>query len=366
MEYRHPGSSGVKKFKTLMRDCRNGSTTASSSASNRPYREYGTSPKLRRYPPVPSPIRSSVSSDEFQYNTFQGSRRDRNYSLKDRNDLSRYYGLTNFVAHQNEDVVNENMVLAVNGVEFPIEGKGDVKIWFNGHKCLTRKKNVFFPSRLRKNLMSGPMLDQKGLKFIGKNGQIKVYAGNKLIFKANLEQGLYHIYPDIEQKFASSIEKAIKIEGKPNDLMTWHERFGHANVDYIPKTSCLEATSKIPPPLFVGTPRPLRGKLDPKAKKGKLFGFAPGTREYRVWILEDSKVIETSNVRFQKPQQSNSGAVLASPGLKFYDYEVVENGDDDDKTVNNIPVSLPKNSDSETEDEELSRTDSFMFPVKTT
>ncbi|GFQ98929.1 hypothetical protein TNCT_703991 [Trichonephila clavata] len=53
--------------------------------------------------------------------------------------------------------------------------------------------------------------------------------------------------------------------------------------------------------LYVGTP--LRGKLGMKAKK--------------------------------KPQQSNSGAVQAFPRLKFSDYEVVENGDDDE-TVNNI------------------------------
>ncbi|GFY41358.1 hypothetical protein TNIN_186131 [Trichonephila inaurata madagascariensis] len=67
---------------------------------------------------------------------------------------------------------------------------------------------------LRKNLMSCPMLDQNGLKFIGENGRIKVYAGNKLIFKAILEQGLYYAYPNIEPKYASSVEKAIKIEGE--------------------------------------------------------------------------------------------------------------------------------------------------------
>ncbi|GFY40580.1 retrovirus-related Pol polyprotein from transposon TNT 1-94 [Trichonephila inaurata madagascariensis] len=117
--------------------------------------------------------------------------------------------------------------------------------------------------------------------------------------------------------------------------------------------------------LYAEKPRPLRGKLDPKAKKGILVGFTLGTKGYRVWIPEDSRVIETSNVRFQKPQQSNSGAVLAFPGLKFSDYEVVENCDYD-RTVNNIPVSLPQNSDSETEDEKSSRTDSSMVPAKTT
>ncbi|GFY52528.1 hypothetical protein TNIN_58611 [Trichonephila inaurata madagascariensis] len=47
---------------------------------------------------------------------------------------------------------------------------------------------------------------------------------------------------------------------------------------------------------------------------------------------------------------------------------MVENGDDvdEDETVNNIPVSLPKNSDSETENEDLGKADSSIAPVKTT
>ncbi|GFR25368.1 hypothetical protein TNCT_463961 [Trichonephila clavata] len=118
---------------------------------------------------MPLPVGSSVSNDEFHYDAFRGRRLDRSYPFKDRNDLSRYHGSTNFVIHRNEvksklsfflaeanlscniekdawivdtdasnhftnnkylfinfvDVVNENMILAVNGVEFPIEGKGD-------------------------------------------------------------------------------------------------------------------------------------------------------------------------------------------------------------------------------------------------
>ncbi|GFY30254.1 retrovirus-related Pol polyprotein from transposon TNT 1-94 [Trichonephila clavipes] len=549
------------KFGHFRREYRNG-TAASSGTSNRRSRTYRKGPELRQHPSVSSPIGSSVTSDEFNYNSFRGGRRDRNYSFKDRNELSRYHGSANSVVHQNQgksklsfflaeanlscnvskdawivdtaasnhftnnrdlfinfvNVVNENMMLAINGVEFPIEGKGDVKIWFNDHECLL--KNVFFSSKLRKNLMSGPMLDLYGLKFI-----------------------------DVEPKYASSIEKSVKIKGKPNDLRIWHERFGHANVDYILKTSRLNAVRGLPKikrpfnfecepcrlnkykrvsfqsiectrskaplnllhcdvwgpanvigkrgekyylsvlddysrrmfifpmchksdtydilakfiiraerqldlkvkavrtdfggefiasilsdffvergikhektniytpqqngaserlnrtvidgartvlsesgldksfwpeavlyfvhtsktsfgsTLYVGTPRPLRGKLDPKAKKGILVGFALGTRGYRVWIPEDSKVIETSNVRFQKPQQSNGGAVLASPNLKFSDYKVFENGDDDtdeDEGVHNIPISLPQDSDSKTEGENLSRTENSTVPVKTT
>ncbi|GFS97430.1 hypothetical protein TNCV_733611 [Trichonephila clavipes] len=109
------------KFGHFRRECRY-STTASSGASNRRSREYRTSPKLRRHPPVSSSIGSPVSSEEFHYNAFRGGRRDRNCSFKDQNDLNRYHGSTNFVAHRNEGVVNEN------SVEFPIEGKDEEMI----------------------------------------------------------------------------------------------------------------------------------------------------------------------------------------------------------------------------------------------
>ncbi|GFY70198.1 hypothetical protein TNIN_29411 [Trichonephila inaurata madagascariensis] len=62
-------------------------------------------------------------------------------------------------------------------------------------------------------------------------------------------------------------------------------------------------------------------------------------------IVNENMVWAVNGVEFpiegkgDKPQQNNSGAELASPGLK-YSYEVAENCDD--KTVNNIPVSLPK------------------------
>ncbi|GFQ63865.1 retrovirus-related Pol polyprotein from transposon TNT 1-94 [Trichonephila clavata] len=168
------------KFGHFKRECRYGSTAASSGVSNRRYRECRTpSPKLRRHPVVPFFVGSSISSDKCHYD-FRGGRQDRGYPFKDRNDLSKYHDSTNFVTHQNEcksklsfflaeanlscnvskdawivdtaasnhftnnkdlfinfeDVVNKNMVLAVNSVEFPIKGKGDVKIWFNGHECL--------------------------------------------------------------------------------------------------------------------------------------------------------------------------------------------------------------------------------------
>ncbi|GFU27522.1 retrovirus-related Pol polyprotein from transposon TNT 1-94 [Trichonephila clavipes] len=279
------------KFGHFRRECRNG-TAASSGTSNRRSRTYRKGPELRQHPSVSSPIGSSVTSDEFNYNSFRSGRRDRNYSFKDRNELSRYHGSANSVVHQNQERLNRTV----------IDGARTV-------------------------------LSESGLD------------------KSFWPEKLYYIFVHVWNRLCHSGQTLTPIEL------------------YIGIKPSIRHLRPFGSTLYVGTPRPLRGKLDPKAKKGILVGFALGTRGYRVWIPEDSKVIETSNVRFQKPQQSNGGAVLASPNLKFSDYEVFENGDDDtdeDERVHNIPISLPQDSDSKTEGENLSRTENSTVPVKTT
>ncbi|GFY77109.1 retrovirus-related Pol polyprotein from transposon TNT 1-94 [Trichonephila inaurata madagascariensis] len=86
------------------------------------------------------------------------------------------------------------------------------------------------------------------------------------------------------------------------------------------------------------------------------IGIKPSTRHPRPF---GSTLYVGTPRLLKKPRQSNRVAVLEPLSLKFSDYEVIENSDHD-KTVNKNPVSLPQNSDSETEDEELSRTDIFL------
>lgn len=51
---------------------------------------------------------------------------------------------------------------------------------------------------------------------------------------------------------------------------------------------------------YVGTPRQLRNKLDPKARKGVFLGYALSTKGYRIWLPENDKIIETINVSFNE------------------------------------------------------------------
>ncbi|GFS92962.1 retrovirus-related Pol polyprotein from transposon TNT 1-94 [Trichonephila clavipes] len=251
-------------------------------------------PELRQHPSVSSPIGSSVTSDEFNYNSFRGGRRDRNYSFKDRNELSRYHGSANSVVHQNQECTRSKAPL--NLLHCDVWGPANV---------IGKRGEKYYLS----------VLDD--------------YSRRMFIFPMCYKSDTY----DILAKFIIRAERQLDLKVK-----AVRTDFGG------------EFIASILSDFFV-----------------ERVGFALGTRGYRVWIPEDSKVIETSNVRFQKPQQSNGGAVLASPNLKFSDYEVFENGDDDtdeDERVNNIPISLPQ--DSETEAENLSRTENSTVPVKTT
>ncbi|GBO04905.1 hypothetical protein AVEN_22231-1 [Araneus ventricosus] len=51
---------------------------------------------------------------------------------------------------------------------------------------------------------------------------------------------------------------------------------------------------------YVGVPKQTRKKLDIRAKLGIMCGYARTTKRYRILFLEDQRVIETINVRFDE------------------------------------------------------------------
>ena len=61
--------------------------------------------------------------------------------------------------------------------------------------------------------------------------------------------------------------------------------------------------------VFVGKPKQKRGKLDMRAQEGIMVGYALTTRGYRIWLLDEAKVIETSNVKFNEDFQAAEGGL---------------------------------------------------------
>ncbi|GBM58421.1 hypothetical protein AVEN_260020-1 [Araneus ventricosus] len=98
-------------------------------------------------------------------------------------------------------VKNLTMSVAVGGVRCDIKGIGTVRMIFEniGELETVDLLNVLYSPRLRRNLISGSLIDQSGSAFSCKKGQINVYSkdGHKL-FTAKRLNGLFCVNPRIE------------------------------------------------------------------------------------------------------------------------------------------------------------------------
>ena len=109
------------------------------------------------------------------------------------------------------NLYDEKLAVAVDGIDFPIEGKRDVKLKFGKQNLIFT--NVMYSSMLRKNLISAPKMDDKGVKFEGRKGKIEVT--NKIgqpLFTTKLRDGIYYVFPKIPSKEI----KHVKFKGPKN------------------------------------------------------------------------------------------------------------------------------------------------------
>ena len=169
-----------------------------------------------------------------------------------------------------EPLKNESMAVAVDGVSFPIEGKGNVKIIFNDIEyCFL---DVLYSSKLRRNLISGPRVDKNGGHFVGRNGKINIYDKyNNYVFNAKLKNGLYVLFPKVlrnpnfksnggqQQKSKTenhsvNSDSLCSVAKSPpsvmhtdnNSIDVWHEKFAHIGKDKIMQTSRYNCVRGLP------------------------------------------------------------------------------------------------------------------------
>ncbi|GBM83683.1 Retrovirus-related Pol polyprotein from transposon TNT 1-94 [Araneus ventricosus] len=281
-------------------------------------------------------------------------------------------------------VKNLTMSVAVDGVRCDIKGIGTVRMIFenNGELETVDLLNVLYSPRLRRNLISGSLIDQAGSTFSCKKGQINVYSkdGHKL-FTAKKLNGLFCVNPRIEVNRNSNDDLGIKAERtnvyspQQNGVA---ERYNYTAVDaikvmlnssglskgfwaeallchtYVWNRVCHGNQSLTPFELYsghkpsvkhlkafgstayAGVPKQLRKKFDMRAKKGIMVGYALKIRGYRIWLPNERKIVETINVSFDEDnmlEPNSSGAVL----------------DPNKKTIN-----VSSNSEFDTESEEES------------
>lgn len=139
---------------------------------------------------------------------------------------------------------NKNLAVAVKGVTFPIEGKGSVQLRFGERDILFN--DVMYSSKLRRNLISGPKLDQKGAVFYGGGGEVNVYHNDEFIFKASLKNGIYYLNPEIPSLKDKRVSFETLTINKDDDLSIWHRRAGHISPSILVHTARQNCVKGLP------------------------------------------------------------------------------------------------------------------------
>ncbi|GFS83978.1 retrovirus-related Pol polyprotein from transposon TNT 1-94 [Trichonephila clavipes] len=100
---------------------------------------------------------------------------------------------------------------------------------------------------------------------------------------------------------------------------------------------------------YAGVPKQIRKKFDMRAKMGIMMGYAQSTKGYRIWLIDENKLVETINVRFDENKRginfrqkvnSNLGYNLNLPD---YDDE-----DDFDRVKDSLTSRLVSKTSTET------------------
>jgi hypothetical protein len=106
---------------------------------------------------------------------------------------------------------------------------------------------------------------------------------------------------------------------------------------------------------YVGVPRQNRSKLEAKAKKGILIGYAFSTRGYRIWLPEERRVIETINVSFDEISGSRLEGAVLGPTADSARWHPIDSSDEsDDDYIEESRVHTPKDFYASSSDEEES------------
>jgi hypothetical protein len=143
-------------------------------------------------------------------------------------------------------VSDTSMAVAVDDISCPVEGIGTVKMQFTQYGIEdVILNNVMYSPRLRRNLISGSLIEEKGGSFTGKGGKIIIHAKDgRKTFHASRKNGLYYVYPKYPKKTVlPEVENFIILN---NDLELWHRRFCHINTKYIVSTSKNNSVRDLP------------------------------------------------------------------------------------------------------------------------
>ncbi|GFU24407.1 retrovirus-related Pol polyprotein from transposon RE1 [Trichonephila clavipes] len=146
-------------------------------------------------------------------------------------------------------ITNMKMSLATEDKSCPVEGIGTLRfrVKYKGSFHEITLTDVLFNPKLRRNLLSGSRLESKGAHFVGTKGR---------------KPSVLHLKP-----------------------------FG-----------CLA---------YAGVPKQIRKKFDMRAKMGIRMGYAQRTKGYRIWLIDENKLVETINDDFDRVKDSLTSRLVS-------------------------------------------------------
>ncbi|GFY16969.1 retrovirus-related Pol polyprotein from transposon TNT 1-94 [Trichonephila clavipes] len=260
-------------------------------------------------------------------------------------------------------ITNMKMSLATEDKSCPVEGIGTLRfrVKYKGSFHEITLSDVLFNPKFRRNLLSGSRLESKGAHFVGtKELGIKHEVTNSYTPEMN----------GVAERFNLTALVGIKTLLKSSEVP--HKFWGEALLcfTYAWNRICHKDNNKTPfekysgrkPSVlhlipfgclaYAGVPKQIRKKFDMRAEMGIMMGYAQRTKGYRIWLINENKLVETINVRyifdenkrginFRQKVNSNLGYNLNLPD--YYDDE-----DDFDRVKDSLTSRLVSKTSTET------------------
>ncbi|GFW99846.1 retrovirus-related Pol polyprotein from transposon RE1 [Trichonephila clavipes] len=230
-------------------------------------------------------------------------------------------------------ITNMKMSLATEDKSCPVEGIGTLRfrVKYKGSFHEITLADVLFNPKLRRNLLSGSRLESKGAHFVGTKDGIKTLLKSSEVPHKFLGEALLC--------FTYAWNRICHKDSNKTPFEKYSGR--KPSVLHLKPFGCLA---------YAGVPKQIRKKFDMRAKIGIMMGYAQRTKGYRIWSIDENKLVETINVRFDENKRginfrqkvnSNLGYNLNLPD--YYDDE-----DDFDRVKDSLTSRLVSKTSTET------------------
>ncbi|KAH9715709.1 hypothetical protein KPL71_021156 [Citrus sinensis] len=176
-----------------------------------------------------------------------------------------------------------------------VKGKGNVQLEFTSGKTLTLT-DVYHVPEVRKNLVSGSLLNKFGFKLVFESNKFILSKGGTFVGKGYMYEGMFKL--NINNMNVSS---AYMVDS----LSLWHNRLGHVNIRRLHDMANLELIPKHENDMhekckgcraIVRLPEPKIKKLGERGIEGIFLGYAEHSKAYRFLVTEPNSFVEINTI----------------------------------------------------------------------